>query len=640
MNRAQGIQQWTSEKSAEMYGIDNWSNGHFKISADGQVMVKLRFKDDMKWVSIYDIACGIQQRGLSLPFLLRFPDILTSSIKSLHSCFKAAIAECGYQGSYRGVYPIKVNQQQQVIEEIAHYGSKFHHGFEAGSKAELIIALAFIKDSNSAIICNGYKDTEYIDLALYGTKIGLKTFIVVERPGELELILNRAKELQVEPAIGIRIKLSSTAGGNWAESAGDHSIFGLTPSQTMKLVEQLKSSNSIQHLKLLHYHLGSQIPDIKSIRTAVNEASRFYVELKKNGAAMGYIDLGGGLAVDYDGSKTNFGASKNYSLQEYCSDVIEVIMSQLDKEDIGHPDIITESGRATVAYSSVLLFNILDINTLGYRENIKTIVTEDSHELIRNLHEVFNSVSVKNLQEVYHDAVYYRDEVRSFFLTGEISLKDRGTADKLFWKIISKISKSTEKLKYVPEELQGIEKLLADIYYANFSIFQSLPDSWAIKQLFPIMPIHRLKEKPTTPAIIADITCDCDGKIDQFIDLYDIKNHLMLHKPKPNEDYILGVFLIGAYQETLGDLHNLFGDTNIVCISLDSDGDIIYEKEVAGDSVADVLTYMEYKPHRLIERLRSTAEKAVKHQKITPQEIKVILNAYKEGMQGYTYFEE
>ncbi|MBN1797954.1 MAG: biosynthetic arginine decarboxylase [Spirochaetales bacterium] len=640
MNRAQGIQQWTSDKSAEIYGINNWSNGHFMISERGEAMVKLRFKDDVKWVSIYDIACGIQQRGLSLPFLLRFPDILTSSIKSLHSSFKAAIAEYGYHGSYRGVYPIKVNQQQQVIEEIAHYGSKFHHGFEAGSKAELIIALAFTKDSDSAIICNGYKDSEYIDLALYGTKIGLKTFIVVERPAELELILNRARELQVEPAIGIRMKLSSTAGGTWAESAGDHSIFGLTPSQTMELIEQLKNSNSIQHLKLLHYHLGSQIPDIKSIRTAVNEASRFYVELKKNGAAMGYIDLGGGLAVDYDGSKTNFGASRNYSLQEYCSDVIEVIMSQLDKEDIEHPDIITESGRATVAYSSVLLFNILDINTLGYRENIKTIVAEDSHELIRNLYEVFNSVSVKNLQEVYHDAVYYRDEVRSLFLTGEIGLKDRGTADKLFWKIISKISKSTEKLKYVPEELQGIEKLLADIYYANFSIFQSLPDSWAIKQLFPIMPIHRLKEKPTSPAIIADITCDCDGKIDQFIDLYDIKNHLMLHKPKANEDYILGVFLIGAYQETLGDLHNLFGDTNIVCISLDSDGDIIFEKEVAGDSVADVLTYMEYKPHRLIEKLRSTAEKAVKQQKITPQEIKIILNAYKEGMQGYTYFEE
>lgn len=638
MERAKGIKKWTVNDAKELYGTEYWGRGIFDISDKGELLVRLSNSEHENWMSLLEIAKGIQERGLSFPVLLRFSDLLKWRIEYINSTFNKKMKEYAYKGGFRGVYPIKVNQQEQVIKEITHFGRPFHHGLEAGSKPELMIALAYINDPHAMIICNGYKDTEFIDLALFGLKMGLNIFLVVERPGELGMILKQAEKLEVEPQIGIRVKLSATVSGKWAESAGDHSVFGLTASQIVAIMDQLKQEGKLHILKLLHYHLGSQIPDIRDIRNAVSEASHYYLELVKEGAAMGYLDIGGGLAVDYDGSKTNFVSSRNYSVDEYSADIIEVIMETLDKENIAHPTIVAEAGRALVAYYSVLLFNILDVNRLTQVEK-KQEIKDTTYAVCQNLVEVYNSISVRKLQENYHDAIHYRDEIRSLFLLGEVGIRERSEADQLFWKIIEKIYKLSRSLKYVPEEIQDLNRIMTDIYYGNFSLFQSMPDSWAIDQLFPIMPIHRLNERPVNPAIIADTTCDCDGKIDKFIDLYDIKHFLLLHRFKADQDYILGVFLVGAYQETLGDLHNLFGDTHAVNISLDENGELEYRKELTGDSVSDVLSYVEYTPKLILERIKETAERAVKHKKITAQERKIIMDAYADGLQGYTYFE-
>jgi arginine decarboxylase len=638
MERAKGIKNWSINDAKELYGLSYWGKDIFDISSNGEVLVKLSNAEHENWISLYEIAQGIQERGLTFPVLLRFSDFLRWRIEYINNAFNKKISEYKYGGAFRGVYPIKVNQQEQVIEEITCYGKPFHHGLEAGSKAELMIALAYVNDPRALIICNGYKDTEFIDLAFYGLKMGLNIFLVVERPGELEAILKRSKLLNVEPQIGIRVKLSATVGGKWAESAGDHSVFGLTASQIVAMIDQLKAEGMLHILKLLHFHLGSQIPDIKDIRNAVSEASHYYIEFVKEGAPMGYLDIGGGLAVDYDGSKTNFVSSRNYTVDEYCADIIEVIMETLDNKEVEHPTIVAEAGRAIVAYYSVLLFNILDVNRLTQIEK-KQDIQESAFKVCQNLLEVYNSISVKRLQENYHDAIHYRDEIRSLFLLGEVGMRERSEADQIFWKIIEKIYKLSGSLKYIPEEIQDLNRIMTDIYYGNFSLFQSVPDSWAIDQLFPIMPIHRLNEKPLNPAIIADTTCDCDGKIDKFIDLYDIKRFLLLHKLKSDQDYIIGVFLIGAYQETLGDLHNLFGDTHAVNISLDENGEVEYKKELTGDSVSDVLSYVEYNPKEILEKIKETAERAVKQKRITALERKTIMDAYENGLQGYTYFE-
>jgi arginine decarboxylase len=638
MERAKGIKQWTINDAKELYGVEYWGRGIFDISDKGELLIKLSNDEHENWISLLEIAKGIQERGMSFPVLLRFSDLLKWRIEYINNTFNNKMKEYDYKAEFRGVYPIKVNQQQQVIEEITHFGRPFHHGLEAGSKAELMIALAYINDPQAMIICNGYKDTEFIDLAFYGLKMGLNIFLVVERPGELDMILERAKKLGVEPQIGIRVKLSATVGGKWAESAGDHSVFGLNASQIVAITDQLKRENKLHILKLLHYHLGSQIPDIRDIRNAINEASRYYLELVKEGAPMGYLDIGGGLAVDYDGSKTNFVSSRNYTVDEYCADIIEVIKETMDEGNIDHPTIVAEAGRALVAYYSVLLFNVLDVNRLTQIDKKQQIETSTS-DACQNLVEVYNSISVKKLQENYHDAIHYRDEIRSLFLLGEVGIRERSEADQLFWKIIEKIYKLSRSLKYIPEEIHDLNRIMTDIYYGNFSLFQSMPDSWAIDQLFPILPIHRLQEKPENPAIIADTTCDCDGRIDKFIDLYDIKHFLLLHKLKADQDYIIGVFLVGAYQETLGDLHNLFGDSHAVNISLDENGELEYKKELTGDSVSDVLSYVEYTPRLILERIKETAEGAVKQKRITAQERKIIMDAYEDGLQGYTYFE-
>jgi arginine decarboxylase len=586
-----------------------------------------------------DIISGIKERGLKMPILLRLGDILQSRISLLHDSFQTAIDTFGYKGQYRGVFPIKVNQQQQVVEEVTHFGSKYHHGLEAGSKAELIAAISLLKDPEACLICNGYKDEEFIDLGLYAQKMGFKCFFVIEMPSELPMVLERAARLNIKPLIGIRIKLATRAGGHWTESGGDRSIFGLSMTQLIQMVDELKENGMIDCLQLLHYHLGSQIPNIRDIRSAVVEACRVYAGLVEEGAPMGYLDIGGGLAVDYDGSHTNFTSSRNYSLAEYCADVIEVIMGTLDEQGVPHPTIISESGRATVAYYSVLLFNIIDVSSFQTLPIAET-PPEDTPEMIANLLDVLHSLTLKNMQECYNDAIYYRDEVRQLFKHGNITLRERITGENIFWHVMKKIAADLSKLKNVPSELQGIENALADIYYGNFSVFQSLPDAWAIDHLFPIMPVHRLNEAPRRNAIIADITCDCDGKIDKFIDTHNVRQSLPLHDFKADEEYYLGVFLVGAYQETLGDLHNLLGDTNIVSIQIKKNGDFKFIRELEGDSVADVLSYVEYDTKAMVVQFRETAEKAVRQGLITPNERQQIMRAYQKGLRGYTYFEK
>ena len=518
------------------------------------------------------------------------------------------------------------------------FGTDYSYGLEAGSKSELMIAISSIKSRESLIICNGYKDEEFIDLALYGMQLGLKIFLVLERPNEVNTIISRARKNNIMPNIGLRAKLSSTVGGKWAESAGDHSVFGLTASQIIDVIDTLKKEDMIECLKLLHYHMGSQIPDIRHIREAAGEASRIYINLVNENAPMGYLDIGGGLAVDYDGSKTIFESSKNYSLEEYCGTIIDLLKQAFDGAGTAHPNIVSESGRAVTAYSSILVFNILDVNSL-IPENGIPALPENAHENIKNLKEILETLTLKNIQEQYHDAIFYRDELRNLFQLGKVTLRDRAYAEEIFWRVIKKISVLSADLKHVPEEMKTLESIMADVYYGNFSLFQSLPDCWAIDQLFPVIPLHRLNEQPLVPAIIADTTCDCDGKIDKFIGLYDIKRSIMLHSLKKDSDYILGVFLVGAYQETLGDLHNLFGDTHVISITIDEDGEIQLTREISGDSVSDVLSYVEYKPAVLLEQIRTLAEQGVKEKKVTPKQRKEIMAAFEEGMRGYTYFE-
>ncbi len=638
----EALERWTNAVSAEFYGIHNWGAGYFDISEKGHVVIYPNGGNAGNPISIMEVISGMKERGFEMPVLLRVGNILDSQIKLLHESFGHAMERFNYKGGYKAVYPIKVNQQQQVVEEVCKFGAAYHHGLEAGSKAELIAALSMLKDTEACLICNGYKDEEFVDLALYATKIGIKCFIVIEMPSEIPLVLERAKKMNIKPNLGLRIKLSSRAGGHWSESGGDRSVFGLTVSQIVDAVDVLKNNNALDCLKLLHYHLGSQIPNIRDIRGAASEACRIYCGLCAEGAEMRYLDIGGGLAVDYDGSHTNFSSSRNYSLDEYCADVIEVIMSILDEKEVPHPIIITESGRAIVAYYSVLLFNVLDMSTfepqvIPDRKEVKKV-----HAMIQNLLDVHKSLTVKNMQESFHDAIFYRDEIRQLFKSGHISLRERGMAENIFWKVVTSISKDIQKLKYIPDEFEKIEDILADIYYCNFSVFQSLPDVWAIDHLFPIMPIHRLDEEPKRRAILADITCDCDGKIDKFIDLHDVKHSILLHDLKPDEEYYLGVFLVGAYQETLGDLHNLLGDTNVVTIRAKEDNGGGYEivRELEGDSVADVLSYVEYDPKSLILQFRDKAEQAVQNGLISAIERKEIMDAYEAGLRGYTYFEK
>ncbi|MBE6442380.1 MAG: biosynthetic arginine decarboxylase [Desulfovibrio desulfuricans] len=637
MAKNRALQQWRVEDSIELYGIRNWGAGYFDVSERGEVVICPQGAAGPQ-VSIPEIIGGLRERGYDMPVLLRVENILDSRIANIHESFRKAISSLNYHGTYRGVFPVKVNQQQQVVEKIARFGPTYHHGLEVGSKAELIAAVSLMSDREACIICNGYKDEEFMDLGLQALRLGFNVFFVLEMPGELRVLLERSKALGVRPNIGVRAKLAVKAGGHWTDSGGERSTFGLSPAQIVDVVDTLKAEDMLDCFRLLHYHLGSQVSNIRDIRTGVMEGARLYVGLVQEGAPMGYLDLGGGLAVDYDGSHTNYVSSRNYTLDEYCTDVVEAIMSILDEQEVPHPHIITESGRATVAYYSVLLFNVLDVSMVE-EVQLPDSLPDGTPEPVLNLRETLAGISLRNLQECYNDAVYYRDEMRQLFSTGRVTLRQRTQAERFFWAIIMRIAQEKTRLKAVPRDLEDIDVSLADIYYGNFSVFQSLPDSWAIDQLFPIMPVHRLGEFPSRQGIISDITCDSDGRIDHFIDPQGMKPTLDLHPLRDGEEYYLGVFLVGAYQETLGDLHNLMGDTNVVSIRVAEDGSYEYVREIRGDSVADILSYVEYDPRRILEDLRGTAEQAVREGRISPSERFSIMQAFEDGLRGYTYFE-
>ncbi len=630
---------WSTHDATDYYGIDKWGAGYFSINASGDVVVTPSGADHGPSLSLLEVAKEVEARGLSMPVLLRIENILGSQIKLLHETFRKVIRENNYRGVYKGVFPIKVNQQEQVIEAISQFGKDYNHGLEAGSKPELIAAISMLQNRSACLICNGYKDEEFIDLGLDAIRMGFQVFFVIEVPGEVDLIIERAKVHNIKPALGLRIKLSTQAEGQWTESGGDASVFGLSMSHTIDAIDRLKKEDMLDCLQLLHYHIGSQIPNISDIRAGAMEACRLYEELIKEGAPMGYLDLGGGLAVDYDGSNTNSHSSRNYSMEEYCSDIVESIVTVLDRNDIPHPTIITESGRAIVAYYSVLLFNILDISAFEPPPIPDRLPIADS-DILENLMATYNMVSTKTIQECCNDALFYRTQARQLFKHGQICLRERALAENLVQHTLIKISKTSQDLDHIPKDVQKINKLIYDIYYGNFSLFQSLPDVWAIDQILPVIPIHRLDEAPTRPAIISDITCDCDGKIDKFPDISQEKSSLMLHPLKNNEEYYLGVFLVGAYQETLGDLHNLFGDTNVVSIHVSDDGSYKFIRELEGDSVADVLNYVEYDLRAMKNRIKNLAEDAIQHGYITARERKSILANFEEGLRGYTYFEK
>ncbi len=630
---------WSVTNSAELYGINDWGAGYFGVSDKGEITVAADNKIGPSNASLVDIVNDVRERGMDMPVLVRFENLLEQQIGRLNDAFRNAIEVNNYQGQYRGVFPIKVNQQCHVIEEIAQVGAKYGHGLEAGSKPELIVALAHLESPDACIVCNGYKDEEFIDLGLQACKMGYRLFFVIETPTELPIILERSRALGIRPLIGVRVKLASMVGGHWNATSGDRSIFGLSIAQLVAMVDILKQEGMLDCLQLLHYHLGSQIPNIRDIRSGVMEACQVYVDLVNEGASMGYLDLGGGLAVDYDGSKSNYMHSRNYTLDEYCADIVEVIMDKLDPGEIPHPTIITESGRATVAYSSVLIFNILDVADFEPGP-LPDVIGEDEDPLVHNLHEVLAAASTRNLQECYNDALFYRDEIRELFKRGQVNLRSRSLAENIFLKVMHELLALSEDAPRSLQELDKLKEVLSDIYYGNFSLFQSLPDIWAIDQVFPIMPIHRLGEKPDRQAIIADITCDCDGKIDRFVDRDGVRRTLPLHRLKENEEYYIGVFLVGAYQETLGDLHNLFGDTNVVSIRVNEDNSYDFVNEIEGDSIADVLSYVEYQPPVLTERFRKIAERAVRQGKISASERLTIMKAFSASMRGYTYYEK
>lgn len=630
---------WNVQNSLETYHVTEWGAGFFHVNAKGHVEVRPT-RNENAAIDLKVLIDEIQGRGIQLPILLRFSDILRERIRELHICFDSAFKEYEYKGHYRGVYPIKVNQQRQVVEAILAAGKKYHLGMEAGSKPELLTVMSLLDDREALIICNGYKDHEFIELALLGRKLGMNVILVVEKFNEVADILDIAERLSVEPSIGVRARLSSKGAGRWEASGGDRAKFGLGAVEILKAIDLLRERNGLQYLHLLHYHLGSQICSVSTLRSALREAGRYYSELRKMGANLKYFDVGGGLAVDYDGSKTNFQSSANYSTQEYANTVVYEIMNICDENEIDHPIIVSESGRALTAYHSILVTNILGVVEVPTGMVPPNKNLEDAPYQVSELWEIYNSVTLKNFQESYHDIQDLRDQLLDLFRLGYISLEWRAYGESLTYAALQKIWRVTQQADYVPEELEKLESTLADTYFCNVSFFQSLPDSWAIGQLFPIMPIHRLDLRPERRAVLADITCDSDGKINKFVDLRDVKQTLPLHSFDEEQQYLIGFFLVGAYQEILGDLHNLFGDNNAVQVAWDEDSHSYRIDHVEdGDTVTEVLNYVQLSREDLTKLFRHKVERAVRRKMLSIEESRQVLDMYRSGFDGYTYME-
>ncbi len=626
--------KWSVEDSSALYRVDAWGKGYFEVGDNGHLQVCL----DENRIDLKTLCDELGERGLTAPLLLRFSDILRGRMQKLHSSFAKAREAANYQGRYYGVYPIKVNQQCQTIEEIVEFGSEFNWGLEAGSKPELHATLAMLEDVEGLIVCNGYKDREFIYLALLGQKMGKRVFIVVEKPSELELIIELAKQVDVEPLIGLRCRLAATSEGQWKESGGDASKFGLSPQEILAAVNRLKACDMLDSLKLLHFHIGSQVPRIRHIKTALQEVGRFYVELRKLGAPVEYIDVGGGLGVDYDGSFSGRDSSVDYSIGEYASDIVWQLASICDDEELPHPNIISESGRSLVAHHSVLIINVL--GTSRRTEQGELIDPgEDAPMQLRQLYDTYASLDDIVPREAFHDAQAQREDVHRLFSLGHCSLEQRALADACYWRIIDRLMPKAEEDPSLEQAMEALRPLMADRYFCNFSVFQSLPDAWAINQIFPVAPIHRLDEEPTRSAILVDVTCDSDGKLTRFPGEDGVQRMLPLHAMNNGDDYLLGIFLVGAYQEILGDLHNLFGDTHTVHVRMDGD-QVNFEQVVEGETVAEVLDYVQFHEKVLMDRMRRQLQEARTAKRLTAREANAFLRFYQEGLRGYTYLEE
>ena len=627
---------WSPTESNDLYEVSRWGNGFFSVGANGNLQVHPDRKPGLS-IDLKELIDRLQVRGFDLPILLRFNGILKARLQEIHDVFARAIEENEYRGKYACVYPIKVNQQREVVEKIVEYGREFGFGLEAGSKPELLAVVAMTA-ATMPIVCNGFKDDEFIETALYAQKIGRTVIPVVEKYSELERILVLAERLGVRPQIGMRVKLAARGAGRWQSSGGYRSKFGLTVSEILKGLELLESKGMQDCFKLLHFHLGSQITNIRQVKAAITEAIRVYTDLYRRGAGLEYLDVGGGLGVDYDGSQTNFQSSMNYTLQEYANDVIYQVHTVCEETGVPHPNILSESGRAIAAFHSALIFGTLGVTRQGGMDSAPKEIPEDYEQPLHDLFLTLRDLTARNVQESYHDAQQAVDMAMSLFSGGYLPLEQRVIAENLFFEICRKINKLTEELDYVPEELTSLPGMLSDLFFCNFSLFQSMPDSWAIKQLFPVMPIHRLEEQPTQHAVLCDITCDSDGKIDTFIDRRDVKKTLRLHAFN-GAPYYLGAFLIGAYQEILGDLHNLFGDTNTVHVELDEHGEVVLQTMIKGETVNEVLNYVQFNGKQLIDRLQAAIEIAVREGRIDNAEAGRMIKFYEDGLNGYTYLE-
>lgn len=630
------MKKWTIEDSNELYNMSGWGTSYFGINEKGDVYVT-PCKDDTQ-IDLHDVMDELSLRDITPPVLLRFPDILDNRIEKTWSCFKKASDEYGFTGENFIIYPIKVNQMQPVVEEIISHGRKFNLGLEAGSKPELHAVIAVQCQSDSLIICNGYKDQSYIVLALLAQKMGKRIFIVVEKLNELEIIAKAAKKLNVRPNLGIRIKLASSGSGKWEESGGDASKFGLTSSELLKALEILEKKEMKDCLRLIHFHIGSQITKIRRIQTALREASQFYIQLHKMGYNVDFVDCGGGLGVDYDGTRSpNSESSVNYSIQEYVNDCIYTFVEAANRNGIQHPNIITESGRSLSAHHSVLVIDVLETASLPEMDD-EFEPGEASHPLVKDLYDIWDNLNPRTMLEDWHDAEQIRDEALDLFSHGIVDLQTRAEIERMYWSVCREINSLAKSLKHTPEELKNLDKILADKYFCNFSLFQSLPDAWAVDQLFPIVPLQRLNERPTRSATLQDITCDSDGKITNFVTNRNISHILPVHTLRKNEPYYLGVFLVGAYQEILGDMHNLFGDTNAAHITV-KDGRYHIDQIFDGETVEEVLNYVQYNPKKLVRQLEVWVTKSVKQGKISLEEGKEFLSNYRSGLYGYTYLE-
>ena len=630
------MRRWRIEDSAELYNINGWGLKYFSINDKGHVAVTPR--EGNASVDLKELMDELQVRDVTSPVLVRFPDILDNRIEKISKCFEQAAEEYGYTAQNFIIYPIKVNQMRPVVEEIVSHGKKFNIGLEAGSKPELHAVLAINIDENSLIICNGYKDENYIELALLAQKMGRRIFLVVEKLNELKLIASISKRLKIRPNIGIRIKLASSGSGKWEESGGDVSKFGLNSSELLEALDILEKNKMQDCLHLIHFHIGSQVTKIRRIKNALREASQFYVQLHNMGFNIDFVDIGGGLGVDYDGTRSSSSeSSMNYSIQEYVNDSISALVDACVKNDIPQPNIITESGRSLTAHHSVLIFEVLETTTLPSWSEDES-VSEKDHELVQELYKLWDTMNQPRLIETWHDALQIREEALDLFGLGMLDLRTRAQVERLFWSIAREVYEMANEIKHSPEELKKIAKMLPDKYFCNFSLFQSLPDSWAIDQIFPIMPISRLDEKPERTATIQDITCDSDGKIDNFISTRNFNYHLPVHS-LTKDPYYIGVFLVGAYQEILGDLHNLFGDTNAVHVSVYKDHYEI-EQVIDGETVAEVLDYVQFNPKKMVRSVETWVTTSMKSGITTPEEGREFLSNYRSGLYGYTYLEK